>query len=237
MDLDRRQPRARLRAGARREHALQALHPPLPHPLPRRRQHRALLVLRQDRLRARHRARLLLRLRQVHAAVDVAAGGAPARGPQGHAMAHRARALALVQQQQLPLHGGRDDARPVRELARQGQGRPRPRRPCPRLRAQPPRLQHRLRHRQRQVHAGPGHGGAGLRHHRRRRQHRGHRQQLHAAAAELLGVPGGQLRARHLRDREPDARLLRVAPQSRRRQGRCRRRLVHQQVLDAHRRL
>ncbi|CAL4890662.1 unnamed protein product [Urochloa decumbens] len=151
-------------------------------------------------------------------------------------MAGGADALAVVQQQRVPLHGGGDDARPVRAVARRRQGRPRARRTRPRLRAQPPRLQRRLRHRQRQVHAGAGRRRAGVRHHRRRRQHRGHRRQLHQAAAELLGVQGGELRARHNGDQEPDARLLRVAPQPGRRQGRRRRGLAHKQVLDAHQR-
>lgn len=57
------------------------------------------------------------------------------------------------------------------------------------------------------------------------------------AAAELLGLQGGELRACHPGHQEPDARLLRLAPQPRRRRRGSRRPLVHQQVLDAHRRL
>lgn len=54
-----------------------------------------------------------------------------------------------------------------------------------------------------------------------------------AAAAELLGLQGGELRARHPGHQEPDARVLHVAPQPGRERGGRRLHVVHQPVLGA----
>uniref|UniRef100_J3NFB4 Uncharacterized protein n=1 Tax=Oryza brachyantha TaxID=4533 RepID=J3NFB4_ORYBR len=221
MDLGHRQPRDRLRAGAGRD---EALHPPLPDAVPRQRLVGAILVLGEAGVGAHHRAVRLLGVRQVHAAVEMAGGGAGTSQLERDAVPHLGVALAVVQQQQLPLHGGGVHARAVREVGRRRQGGPRLLRPRPRLRALIPRLQltYQVQHHRRAVHAGERPPRSRLPHHRRRRQHRGPRR---LPAAGLLGVPGGH--------QEPDARLLRLVPQRRRRQGRRRHRLVHQPLPHA----
>uniref|UniRef100_A0A0E0GI85 Purple acid phosphatase n=1 Tax=Oryza nivara TaxID=4536 RepID=A0A0E0GI85_ORYNI len=235
VDLDDGEPRAGLRAGAGGDDAVQAVHEQVPDAVRGVGEHAAAVVLGEDGVGARDRAGVVRGVRQVHAAVEVAGGGAEARGQGGDAMADRVRALAVVQQQRIPLHGGGVDARGVRAVARRRQGRRGARRARPLVRADAAGVERGVRHRQRDGDAGVQPVGAGVHQHRRRGEHRGARRRLPVAAAGLLGVPGGQLRPRHAADRQPDARLLRVAPQQRRRQGRRRPCLVHQPILVSHR--